>query len=85
MLSFWFKVYDTNGDGVIDQSELQEIITSCLAENRIELCEDKVNDLATALFSAAAGKDGISLEDFSGLFRKHKGLCQNLLFSKGKN
>ena len=41
-LSFLFKVYDPNGDGVIDQSELREIIKSCVAENGMEFDETQV-------------------------------------------
>ena len=36
------QVYDPNGDGVIDQSELREIIKSCVAENGMEFDETQV-------------------------------------------
>ena len=42
-LSFLFKVYDPNSDGVIDQSELREIIKSCVAENGMEFDEAQVS------------------------------------------
>ena len=85
-LSFLFKVYDPNGDGVIDQSELREIIRSCVAENGMEFDDDQVNDLALALFEDAVkpGKDGISVDDLSDQFKKHKGLLENLTLSIGK-
>ena len=37
-----WQVYDPNGDGVIDQSELREIIKSCVAENGMEFDETQV-------------------------------------------
>ena len=45
-LSFLFKVYDPNGDGVIDQSELRDIIRSCVAENGMEFDETQVSILS---------------------------------------
>jgi len=85
-LSFLFKVYDPNGDGQIDQTELREIIKSCVAENGMEFDEDQVNDLAQALFADAVkpGKDGITVDDLSDQFKKHKGLLENLTLSIGK-
>jgi len=85
-LSFLFKVYDPNGDGQIDQTELREIIKSCVAENGMEFDEDQVNDLAQALFADAVkpGQDGITVDDLSDQFKKHKGLLENLTLSIGK-
>ena len=86
-LSFLFKVYDPNGDGVIDQSELREIIRSCVAENGMEFDETQVDDLARALFEDAVkpGKEGISVDDLSDQFKKHKGLLENLTLSIGES
>ena len=36
-------MYDPNSDGVIDQSELREIIKSCVAENGMEFDEAQVS------------------------------------------
>eukprot|EP00090_Calanus_glacialis_P005272 TRINITY_DN14088_c0_g1_i1.p1 TRINITY_DN14088_c0_g1~~TRINITY_DN14088_c0_g1_i1.p1 ORF type:complete len:1071 (+),score=285.92 TRINITY_DN14088_c0_g1_i1:327-3215(+) len=85
-LAFLFRVYDPNGDGQIDQTELREIIKSCVAENGMEFDEDQVNDLAQALFVDAVkpGKDGITVDDLSDQFKKHKGLLENLTLSIGK-
>ena len=105
------QVYDPNGDGVIDQSELREIIKSCVAENGMEFDETQVilgcggdggwgwfaryhnltefdcqvDDLARALYEDAVkpGKDGISVDDLSDEFKKHKGLLENLTLSIG--
>ena len=64
-LSFLFKVYDPNGDGVIDQTELKEIIRSCIMENGMEFDEAQIDELAMALYDDAVkpGKDGISVDD----------------------
>ena len=74
-----------SGDGQIDQTELREIIKSCVAENGMEFDEDQVNDLAQALFVDAVkpGKDGITVDDLSDQFKKHKGLLENLTLSIG--
>ena len=85
-LSFLFKVYDPNGDGIIDQSELREIIKSCVSENGMEFDEVQVNDLVKALYDDAVkpGKEGISVDDLSDQFKKHEGLLENLTLSIGK-
>ena len=85
-LSFLFKVYDPNGDGVIDQSELREIIKSCVSENGMEFDEAQVSELVQALYDDAVkpGKDGISVDDLSDQFKKHEGLLENLTLSIGK-
>ena len=72
---------------MIDQSELKEIIKSCVAENGMEFDETQVDDLARALFEDAVkpGKDGISVDDLSDQFRKHKGLLENLTLSIGED
>ena len=36
-LSFLFRVYDSNNDGIIDLAELKEILKACSAENGLEL------------------------------------------------
>ena len=74
-----------SGDGQIDQTELREIIKSCVAENGMEFDEELVNDLAEALFRDAVkpGNDGITVDDLSDQFKKHKGLLENLTLSIG--
>ena len=51
----------------------------------MEFDEDQVNDLAQALFVDAVkpGKDGITVDDLSDQFKKHKGLLENLTLSIG--
>ena len=45
----------------------------------------QVDDLARALYEDAVkpGKDGISVDDLSDEFKKHKGLLENLTLSIG--
>ena len=43
-LLFLFKVYDTNGDGRIDEGELRDIIGSCVAENGMEFDGSQVSN-----------------------------------------
>ena len=56
-----------------------------MAENGMEFDEDQVNDLAQALFADAVkpGQDGITVDDLSDQFKKHKGLLENLTLSIG--
>ena len=51
----------------------------------MEFDEDQVNDLAQALFADAVkpGQDGITVDDLSDQFKKHKGLLENLTLSIG--
>ena len=51
----------------------------------MEFDEDQVNDLAQTLFADAVkpGKDGITVDDLSDQFKKHKGLLENLTLSIG--
>ena len=47
----------------------------------------KVDELAGALFEDAVkpGKEGISVDDLSDQFKKHKGLLENLTLSIGES
>ena len=85
--TFVTPLITSSGDGQIDQTELREIIKSCVAENGMEFDEELVNNLAEALFRDAVktGKDGITVDDLSDQFQKHKGLLENLTLSIGRS
>ena len=79
-LSFLFRVYDSNNDGIIDLDELKEILKACSAENGLELNDEQIEDLTSGLFEDAVNSShqGISLEDLRQEFKKHDGLLENL-------
>ncbi|KAM6059004.1 NADPH oxidase 5-like [Chlamydotis macqueenii] len=52
-LRFLFQVYDVDGSGSIDLAELRVVLRWCLRESAIALPEERLADLALALFEAA--------------------------------
>jgi len=85
-IHFLFKVYDPNGDGVIDESELGEVLKACMSESGMKFDDGEVQNLAKALFDDAVkeGMDGITADDLKEQFQRHEGLLENLTLSIGK-
>lgn len=85
-ISFLFKVYDLNDDGLIDESDLREVMKACMVENGMEFDESEVSDLANALFEDAVqeGCSGITVDDLKDQLQRHEGLLENLTISIGK-
>lgn len=85
-ISFLFKVYDLNDDGLIDESDLREVMKACMLENGMEFDEKEVSDLANALFEDAVkeGCAGITVDDLKDQLQRHEGLLENLTISIGK-
>ena len=81
---FFFFLVD---DGLIQQSDLREVIKACMEENGMNFDEKEVEDLAQALYEDAAGlaagesadnTKGITVEDLKAELSKHEGLLENL-------
>ena len=79
-----FSIID---DGLIQQSDLREVIKACMEENGMRFDEKEVEDLAQALYEDAAGlaagesadnSKGITVEDLKAELSKHDGLLENL-------
>jgi len=85
-ISFLFKVYDLNDDGLIDESDLREVMKACMVENGMHFDEKEVSDLATALFEDAVqeGCSGITVDDLKDQLQRHEGLLENLTISIGR-
>jgi len=85
-ISFLFKVYDLNDDGLIDESDLREVMKACMVENGMQFDEKEVTDLANALFEDAVqeGCSGITVDDLKDQLQRHEGLLENLTLSIGK-
>ena len=84
MIITTFSIID---DGLIQQSDLREVIKACMEENGMRFDEKEVEDLAQALYEDAAGlaagesadnSKGITVEDLKAELSKHDGLLENL-------
>ena len=49
-MKFLFKVYDIDGDGLIQEAELQHVMRACMDENGMSFDEDSVSQLTGALY-----------------------------------
>jgi len=52
-IKFLFKVYDIDGDGLIQEKELQHVMRACMDENGMKFDEGEVDELTRALFHDA--------------------------------
>lgn len=82
-IKFLFKVYDIDGDGLIQPSELQHVMRACMEENGMQFSEEQVADLTMALFEDAdpGGRGAITYEALKNQLEKHGGLLENLSIS----
>ena len=80
---YWFS----SDDGLIQQSDLREVMKACMEENGMRFDEKEIEDLAQALYEDAAGlaagevtdeTKGITVEDLKAELLKHDGLLDNL-------
>lgn len=85
-ISFLFKVYDLNDDGMIDESDLREVMKACMVENGMDFDDKDIRDLANALFDDAVreGQDAINVDDLKAQLQRHEGLLENMTISIGK-
>nr|QOE76458.1 NADPH oxidase 5 [Nilaparvata lugens] len=82
-IRFLFKVYDLDGDGLIQHKELQHVMRACMEENGMRFSEDQIDDLTMALFEDAdsESRGAITYEDLKNQLEKHGGLLENLSIS----
>ncbi|XP_076029976.1 NADPH oxidase 5-like [Oratosquilla oratoria] len=82
-IKFLFKVYDLDGDGLIQQSELQQVMKACMEENGMKFNLDQIQDLTMALFEDAdPHRTGtITYDALKAQLEKHPGLLENLSIS----
>ena len=82
-IKFLFKVYDIDGDGLIQLRELEHVMRACMEENGIQLSEEQIEELTIALFEDAdqANRGAITFEALKNQLEKHKGLLENLSIS----
>ncbi|XP_049831292.1 NADPH oxidase 5 [Schistocerca gregaria] len=82
-IKFLFKVYDLDGDGLIQHRELQHVMRACMEENGMKFSEDQIDDLTMALFEDAdpENRGAITFEALKNQLEKHEGLLENLTIS----
>eukprot|EP00092_Neocalanus_flemingeri_P014374 GFUD01015505.1.p1 GENE.GFUD01015505.1~~GFUD01015505.1.p1 ORF type:complete len:1072 (-),score=233.84 GFUD01015505.1:230-3445(-) len=75
-----FKVYDINGDGLVQEKDLHKILETCALENNLNIDEHEMNELAKALFedTVEEGKTYITVDDLKAQMSKYEGLLENL-------
>lgn len=52
-IKFLFKVYDLDGDGLIQHGELQHVMRACMDENGMKFSDTQLDDLTRAMFDDA--------------------------------
>ncbi|XP_019771051.2 NADPH oxidase 5 isoform X2 [Dendroctonus ponderosae] len=82
-IRFLFKVYDIDGDGLIQHKELQHVMRACMEENGMQFSEEQIEDLTVALFEDADtnNRGAITYEALKSQLEKHGGLLENLSIS----
>ncbi|XP_044737262.1 NADPH oxidase 5-like [Chrysoperla carnea] len=82
-IKFLFKVYDLDGDGLIQPKELQHVMRACMEENGMQFSEDQIDDLTFAMFEDAdpTNRGAITYEALKNQLEKHGGLLENLSIS----
>ena len=72
-IDFLFKVYDINGDRLLDEKNFREIMRACMRESGLELDEDDLNILAGTIFhdGIQEGRESMTLDDFKVQLRRH--------------
>ncbi|XP_043193390.1 NADPH oxidase 5-like isoform X4 [Amphibalanus amphitrite] len=82
-IRFLFKVYDLDGDGLIQHRELQHVMHACMEENGMKFSEEQIEDLTAALSEDAdvEAQGAITYEALKAQLAKHEGLLENLSIS----
>ncbi|KAK6643680.1 hypothetical protein RUM43_005190 [Polyplax serrata] len=82
-IRFLFKVYDLDGDGLIQHKELQHVMRACMEENGMRFSEEQIEDLTMAMFEDADphNRGTITYEALKHQLEKHGGLLENLTIS----
>ncbi|CAG9862830.1 unnamed protein product [Phyllotreta striolata] len=82
-IRFLFKVYDLDGDGLIQHKELQHVMRACMEENGMQFSEEQIADLTMAMFEDADtnNRGAITYEALKNQLEKHGGLLENLSIS----
>ena len=79
-IEFLFHVYDTDGDGVLQEENFREVLKACMTENGMEFDDEEVDHLASVLFTDGCkdGADHMTLDDFKEQLSRQEGLVKNM-------
>ncbi|CAG0920188.1 unnamed protein product, partial [Notodromas monacha] len=81
-ISFLFQIYDVDGDGLIQRTELQAVLRACMDENGMNFSDEQIEDLTYALYEDAdATGNEITYDALKAQLMKHEGLLENLSIS----
>ncbi|XP_063990833.1 NADPH oxidase 5 isoform X2 [Diachasmimorpha longicaudata] len=82
-IRFLFKVYDIDGDGLIQHRELEHVMRACMEENGMRFSDEQIEDLTLALFEDAdqGNRGAITFQALKKQLEKHEGLLENLSIS----
>ncbi|XP_052756784.1 NADPH oxidase 5 [Galleria mellonella] len=82
-MRFLFEVYDMDGDGLIQQRELQHVMWACMEENGMQFSDEQLQQLTRAMFEDAdtEQRGAITYEALRHQLTKHDGLLENLSIS----
>nr|KAF7408968.1 hypothetical protein H0235_013820 [Vespula pensylvanica] len=82
-IKFLFKVYDIDGDGLIQHRELEHVMRACMEENGMKFSDEQIEDLTMALVEDAdsCNRGAITFEGLKKQLEKHEGLLENLSIS----
>ncbi|XP_075986113.1 NADPH oxidase [Anticarsia gemmatalis] len=82
-IRFLFKVYDLDGDGLIQHRELQHVMRACMEENGMQFSDEQLLELTTAMFEDAdtEQRGAITYEALKKQLSSHEGLLENLSIS----
>ncbi|XP_049880958.1 NADPH oxidase 5 [Pectinophora gossypiella] len=82
-LRFLFKVYDLDGDGLIQHRELQHVMRACMEENGMQFSDEQLLELTSAMFEDAdtENRGAITYEALKAQLNNHGGLLENLSIS----
>ncbi|XP_066588886.1 NADPH oxidase 5 [Prorops nasuta] len=82
-IRFLFKVYDIDGDGLIQHREIEHVMRACMEENGMKFSDEQIADLTVALFEDAdqGNRGAITFEALKKQLEKHEGLLENLSIS----
>ena len=78
-LRFSFQIYDVDGDGTIDKSELASMLKASLMDS-FHLSDEQINELVEATFKEVDvnGDGHISFEEYSAMVQKHPQIIKNM-------
>ncbi|KAJ8708509.1 hypothetical protein PYW07_010634 [Mythimna separata] len=82
-IRFLFKVYDLDGDGLIQHRELAHVMRACMEENGMQFSDEQLLHLTTAMFEDAdcEQRGAITYEALKKQLGNHEGLLENLSIS----